>query len=93
MRAFACGALLACATFALAGSASAQTTTETTKPGYTERITSEGQDIRFGDDPLGALSNDPIGAQLTGFHPPRRYDLMRPRTTFVPQMLKTVENM
>jgi hypothetical protein len=93
MRAFACGALLASALFALAGRASAQTTTESTHSTYEERATAEGQDIRFRDDPLGALSNDPVGAQLTGFHPPHLYDLMRPRTTFVPQMLKTVENM
>ena len=87
MRQVACGALLACALVALAGSASAQENT------FVETKSSDGQDIRFRDDPLGALSNDPVGAQLTGFHPPRRYDLMRPRTTFVPQMLKTVENM
>jgi hypothetical protein len=89
MRVFACGALLASALVALAGPASAQQPQST----YVEKKSAEGQDIRFGDDPLGALANDPIGAQLTGFHPPRRYDLMRPRTTFVPQMLKSVEAM
>ena len=87
MRSVVCGALLACALVALAGTASAQETT------FVERKSSDGQDIRFKDDPIGAIANDPIGAQLTGFHPPRRYDLMRPRTTFVPQMLKSVENM
>ncbi|HEY6462458.1 MAG TPA: hypothetical protein VIY73_19955, partial [Polyangiaceae bacterium] len=59
---------------------------------YVEHITSDGQDIRFPDDPLAALVNDPVGAQLSGFHPPKRYDLLRPRTTFVPQMLKSIEN-
>jgi hypothetical protein len=95
MRAIACGALLACAFVALAGPASAQTSTASTQPtqsSYVERTTPEGQDIRFPDDPLGAIANDPIGAQLSGFHPPKRYDLLRPRTTFVPQMLKSIEN-
>jgi hypothetical protein len=87
MRTFACGALLACALVALAGPASAQET------GYTEKRTADGQDIRFGDDPLGALGHETIGLQLTGFHPPKRCDLMRPRTTWVPELLKSVEHM
>jgi hypothetical protein len=94
MRHVACGALLACALVALAGAASAQQPDpQNAQNTFVEKKTSDGQDIRFKDDPIGALGNDPIGAQLTGFHPPRRYDLMRPRTTFVPQMLKTVENL
>lgn len=88
MRKTACGALLACALVALAGQASAQQ--ETT---FVEKKTSEGQDIRFKDDPVGALGNNPIGAQLSGFHPPKRFDLMRPRWTFIPEMLKSVEHM
>jgi hypothetical protein len=87
MRKLACGALLACALVALAGQASAQEST------YVEKKTSEGQDVRFKDDPVGAIANDPIGAQLSSWHPPKRFDLMRPRLTFVPQMLKSVENM
>jgi hypothetical protein len=87
MRSFACGALLACAIVALAGQARAQDST------YVEKKTSDGQDIRFRDDPVGAIANNPIGSQFTGFHPPKRFDLMRPRKTFVPEMLKSVENM
>jgi hypothetical protein len=87
MRAFACGVLLASALVALAGPASAQ------QPPYTETKTADGQDIRFGDDPLGALGHDPIGSQLTGFHPPKRYDLLRPRTTWVPELLKSIEHL
>jgi hypothetical protein len=87
MRSFVCGALLAGALVALAGQARAQEST------YVEKKTSDGQDVRFRDDPIGALGNDPIGSQLTGFHPPRRFDLMRPRKTFVPEMLKSIENM
>jgi hypothetical protein len=87
MRSIACGALLACALVALAGQAHAQDS------GYVEKKTTEGQDIRFGDEPLEALSHDPVGSQLTAWHPPKRFDLMRPRWTFVPEMLKAVESM
>jgi hypothetical protein len=86
-------AALACAVVTLAGAAHAQTTTPTPESTYVERKTSDGQDIRFGDDVMGAIANDPVGAQLTGFHPPRRYDLMRPRKTWVPELLKSVESL
>jgi hypothetical protein len=87
MRHIACGVLLACALVALARQANAQDST------YVERKTSDGRDIRFKDDAIGALANDPVGAQLSTWHPPKRFDLMRPRKTFVPEMLKSVENM
>jgi hypothetical protein len=32
-----------------------------------------------------------LGTQLRGIHPPRRSELMRPKTTFVIEMLKAVE--
>ncbi|HEX8791630.1 MAG TPA: hypothetical protein VF765_11815 [Polyangiaceae bacterium] len=60
---------------------------------YVEHKSSDGQDIRFRDDPMTALAGNPVGAQLTGFHPPRRFDLMHPRNTFVPELLKSVEHM
>jgi hypothetical protein len=85
MRPTACGALLACALLALAGTAHAQNST------YVEQRTSKGQDISFDDDPLAALTGQPIGSQFTGMHPARRFDLMRLRTTFVGAMLKSVE--
>ncbi|HEY5240955.1 MAG TPA: hypothetical protein VIJ22_05800 [Polyangiaceae bacterium] len=87
MRIIACGALLACALTALASPALAQDST------FVEKKTHDGQDIRFPDDPLSALAGNPIGAQLSGFHPPRRFDLLRPRFTFVPEMLKSVEHL
>jgi hypothetical protein len=89
MRTKAFGAALAFALFALVGQARAQQKDST----YVEKKTSDGQDIRFGDDVMGAIANDPVGAQLTGFHPPRRFDLMRPRKTWVPELLKSVENL
>jgi len=92
MRHVACGALLACALFALATPASAQSPAPASDFGYVEKKTDDGQDIRFKDDPLPALGNDPVGSQVTAWHPPRRFDLMRPRKTFVPEMLKSIEN-
>lgn len=86
MRPTACGALLVCALFALAGSAHAQ-------PDYIEQQTPKGQDVTFVDDPLQALTGQPIGSQFTGMHPARRFDLMRPRTSFVGAMLKSVQDM
>jgi hypothetical protein len=89
MRIIACGALIACALVALASPALAQDRTDKT---FVEKKTADGQDVRFGDDPLSALGGNPIGAQLTGFHPPRRFDLLRPRNTFVPELLKSIEH-
>jgi hypothetical protein len=81
------GAVVVCALMALAGTAHAEEAT------YVERSTQEGQDIRFRDDPLGAIAGEPIGAQLGGGHPPKRFDLMRPRKSFVPELLKSIEAM
>jgi hypothetical protein len=86
MRRLVLGALLASALVAFAGAARAD-------DDYKENKTHDGQDVVFKDDPLSALTSNPIGAQLSGFHLPRRFQLMHPRLTFVPQMLKTVENM
>ena len=85
MRLVLCSALLAGATLILPVRASAQET-------FVERKTDDGQDIRFKDDPMSAIAGNPVGAQLTGFHPPRRFNLMPPRITFVPELLKTVEH-
>jgi hypothetical protein len=60
---------------------------------FVEKKSADGQDVRFKDDPVSALAGNPVGAQLTGFHPPRRFDLLRPRWTFVPEMLKSVEHL
>ena len=84
------GVLLVGALLATAGTARAQQQTDST---YVEHKSSDGQDIRFRDDPMTALAGNPVGAQLTGFHPPRRFDLMHPRNTFVPELLKSVEHM
>jgi hypothetical protein len=80
--------LLVGALVATAGTARAQT-----QATYVEQKTSDRQDIRFRDDPMTALAGNPVGAQLSGFHPPKRFDLMHPRKTFVPELLKSVEHM
>jgi hypothetical protein len=79
--------LLVVSSLAFAGEAYGQTGP------FVERKTPQGQDISFEDDPLSALGDTPVGAQLWGFHPPKRCTLMRPRTTFVPDLLKSVEKM
>jgi hypothetical protein len=86
MRFIACGALLACGLLALAGTAHAQNE-------YVDSQTNRGREITFGDNPLSALAGQPIGSQFSGMHPARRFDLMRPRTSFVGAMLKSVEAM
>lgn len=88
MRSIVCSALVAGMLVALGGTASAQDSKST----YVERKTDDGQDIRFKDDPLSALAGNPVGTQLTGFHPPKRFNLMPPRTTWVPELLKSVEH-
>jgi hypothetical protein len=86
MRPTACGALLACALLVRATTAHAQSE-------YIEQKTPRGPDITFVDDPLQALTGQPIGSQFTGMHPARRFDLMRPRTSFVGAMLKSVQDL
>jgi hypothetical protein len=81
-----CSALLAGALVVFAGTAMAQEST------FVEKSTADGQDIRFKDDPMSAIAGNPVGAQLSGFHPPHRFNLMPPRTSFVPQLLKSVEH-
>ena len=61
--------------------------------GYVEHRTQAGQAVSFDDDPLGALPSSAVGALLGGFHSAKRFDLMRPRATFVPELLKAVEKM
>jgi hypothetical protein len=90
-RCIVCGALFAGALVAFAATASAQDSTSAST--FVESKTADGQDIRFKDDPMSALAGNPVGAQLSGFHPPHRFNLMPPRTSFVPQLLKSVEHL
>jgi hypothetical protein len=87
MRTLFCTALFSGSLIAMAGSAHAQDRT------YVERQNAEGQDIRFIDDPLDAVGRDTVGAQITSFITARRFQLARPRQSFVPEMIKNVESL
>ena len=71
--------------FAGAAQAQVTTTTEDKKGG--------GYGYEFKDDPLSAVgggpSDDTIKVRVKGI----RATLIRPRTSFVPEMLKSVENL
>lgn len=52
----------------------------------------EGYGYEFSDDPLTAGGFGPNDATIRVRPGPVRRTLIRPRTTFVPEMLKSVEN-
>lgn len=87
---FAAAAALAVALLASAAPARAQDRV-TKGSGYVEKLDVAGQNMIFDDDPLAAL---PLGAG-GGIIAPRpsaaRMGLLRPRTHFIPEMLKSVE--
>jgi hypothetical protein len=53
----------------------------------------EGYGYEFGDDPLAAGGFGPNDATIRVRPGPVRTTLIRPRTSFVPEMLKSVENL
>jgi len=53
----------------------------------------EGYGYEFSDDPLAAGGFGPNDATIRVRPGPVRTTLIRPRTTFVPEMLKSVENL
>jgi hypothetical protein len=67
-----------------AGVASAQTT---------ESKTDDGYGYSFDDDPLNAGGFGPNDATIRVRARAARTTLIRPRTSFVPEMLKSVENL
>ncbi len=83
-------ALLVTALSAVVGAGS-EARAEDSSTTYVEKKVDQGQNITLEDDPHTADTQQAIGAQLTGFHPPRRFDLIRPRSSFVTEMLKSVE--
>jgi hypothetical protein len=89
MRPIACCALLATALFCVVGEARADDSTKSSS--FVEKKVDDGQSVVFKDDPLSAITQEPIGDQLTGFHPAHRFQLIRPRGSFVPELLKSVE--
>ncbi len=55
--------------------------------------TKEGYGYKFTDDPLSAGGFGPNDATIRVRPGPVRTTLIRPRTSFVPEMLKSVENL
>ncbi len=53
----------------------------------------DGYGYEFGDDPLSAGGFGPNDATIRVRPGPVRRTLIRPRTSFVPEMLKSVENL
>ena len=53
----------------------------------------DGYGYEFGDDPLTAGGFGPNDATIRVRPGPVRRTLIRPRTSFVPEMLKSVENL
>lgn len=60
------------------------------KPGGDSK---EGYGYEFSDDPLNAGGFGPSDATIRVRPGPVRTTLIRPRTSFVPEMLKSVENL
>lgn len=71
----------------LAGTASAQAA------GGDKKAGDQGYGYEFSDDPLNAGGFGPNDATIRVRPGPVRTTLIRPRTSFVPEMLKSVENL
>jgi hypothetical protein len=81
------------AAFADPPNPSARTTSDQCRQGYSETTQGRDQSVAFCDDPLGADGAGPLGAIIPVRGNAARTTLIRPRTTFVPEMLKSVEKM
>ncbi len=62
-------------------------------PGYQETQSGQDQSVIFKDDPLAAGGFGPNDVILRVPPTPKRVMLLRPRTQFVPELLKTVESL
>ncbi len=88
-RALVCG-LLVTATVLMSASAFAQRPPATPAGGGDTKSGDYG--YKFEDDPLSAGGFGPNDATIRVRPGPVRTTLIRPRTSFVPEMLKSVEN-
>jgi hypothetical protein len=90
------GLLVAVGILVTAGAAAAQAAGAGAKAGAKDMAAggkSEGYGYEFSDDPLNAGGFGPNDATIRVRPGPVRTTLIRPRTTFVPEMLKSVENL
>ncbi len=60
---------------------------------YVDQTDGSGQRVVFKDDPLGADGNASTGATIVVRPRAARVGLLRPRVHFIPEMLKSVENL
>ena len=58
---------------------------------YSETQNGADQSVVFKDDPLGAGGFGPHDVRITVMPSPKRVTLIRPRTQFVTELLKSVE--
>ena len=82
-----------CPTVALAQTGSPATAAAAPKKGFSEQKTENGSSVAFDDDLGIGTAYDPFADIVKG--PPRvaRVNLLRPRYNFIPEMLKSVENL
>ena len=85
----ACAAALMLLTFANLGRAEPAKHASAAPP----LVDPRGYTYQFTDDPLAAGGFDAHDARIVVANRVVRTTLIRPRTTFVPEMLKTVENL
>jgi hypothetical protein len=67
--------------------------TATDAVAYRTEATASGYRINFDDDPLAADGLGPIGARIAVMASASRATLIRPRTAFVAELLKSVEHL
>jgi hypothetical protein len=60
---------------------------------YTEEHVDGNQVVTFGGDPLPGDTNDPYFGVIRPISHVLRAQLLRPRLNFVPELLKSVENL
>jgi hypothetical protein len=86
------GAAVAAVVILWAASAHAQPT-PTDAVAYRTEATASGYRVNFDDDPLAAEGLGPLGARIAVMERASRATLIRPRTAFVAELLKSVEHL
>jgi hypothetical protein len=86
------GVLAGLSVVLMAGAAAAQAA-HAAPPGGAAAGKDSGYGYEFSDDPLNAGGFGPNDATIRVRPGPVRTTLIRPRTSFVPEMLKSVENL
>ena len=86
------GVLAGLAVVVISGAAAAQAA-PAAPPGGAAGGGDKGYGYEFSDDPLNAGGFGPNDATIRVRPGPVRTTLIRPRTSFVPEMLKSVENL